>query len=199
MKDNKKIKTKIIICIVLSVIALAGIMFAIFKVVSKAENDRKERVKAEKEITSNFSEFKDNALAFGEESVEYRTWIKDDISKDTIYQYDAWMLSITNMGTYLDNMDKVADMYKKNCINKHYSKTSVQQMCDSFIEAYEEAVNTFVVDIEDFNTKINELKESTNNEDLKEYELKYKKIDLNNDKKYSEIVIENQEKVEETE
>ena len=196
MKNTKKIKIVLIIITVLLIIGLIG--YGVFSVIDKSNNDRKERQKREREIVKNFESFKDAALSFGDESIEYRSWIKDDINENTIHSYDGWILSLDTMNSAIEEMEKTAPMFKKNCINKKYSNKDVQEKCDSFIETYEEIINTFVVDVEDFNTKIVDLKEKTKNEDLKEYELKYKKIDLNKDNLYSEIIMEDVEE-EETE
>ena len=191
MKNTKRIKMILIITCIVIVIALIG--FGIFTVIDKSNKDRKERQKREKEIVNNFEAFKDAAYAFGDESIEYRSWIKDDINDATIYQYDAWILSLDTMTSAVDDMEKVAPIFKNNCINKKYSNKDVQEKCDSFMEAYEEIINTYVIDVEDFNTKIAELKEKTKKEELKEYELKYKKVDINKDNVYSEIIMEDVE------
>ncbi len=195
MKNTKKVKMILIITCIVLVIALIG--FGIFKVIDKSNKDRKARQKRENEIVKNFEAFKDAAYAFGDESIEYRSWIKDDINEATLYQYDAWILSLDTMTSAVDDMEKVAPMYKKNCVNKKYSNKDVQEKCDAFMEAYEEVINTYVVDVEDFNTKIAELKEKTKKEELKEYELKYEKVDINKDNLFSEIIMEDVE--EETE
>ena len=195
MKNTKKVKMILIITCIVLVIALIG--FGIFKVIDKSNKDRKARQKRENEIVKNFEAFKDAAYAFGDESIEYRSWIKDDINEATLYQYDAWILSLDAMTSAVDDMEKVALMYKKNCVNKKYSNKDVQEKCDAFMEAYEEVINTYVVDVEDFNTKIAELKEKTKKEELKEYELKYEKVDINKDNVFSEIIMEDVE--EETE
>ena len=188
MKDNKKIKIILIVCGCVLVLAL--ISFFMFKIITKLENNRKDKLAREKEIIANFDSFKDNAFGFSDESIDYRSWIKDSINKDTIYQYDTWVFALDTMKEYLDAMTEVAPMYKENCIDRTYTNTKVNQQCSSFIEAYEEAVNTYVTDVNDFNEKMKDLREKTKNEDLKDYELTYEKIDLNNDKEYSEIVIE---------
>ena len=196
-KKNKK-KKAIIVIIVLLIVALiiGGITYAIINVVKKEEDAKKEREAKEKEIVENFEVFKENALAFGEESVEYRTWIKNDINDSTIYQYDAWILTLDNMNNYVTEMSKVADIYKKNCLGTHYSKADVQEKCDAFMDAYERAVNTFVTDVTDFNEKIKGLREKTKKEELKEYELKFEKVDANNDKQFNEIEMEEVESTE---
>jgi len=196
MKNTKKVKLILIIVAVLLVVIVIG--YSLFTVIDKSNKDRKERQKREREIVKNFESFKEAALAFGEESVEYRSWIKDDINDATLYQYDAWILSLDRMSDAIKEMDKTAPMYKKNCINKKYSNKDVQEKCNAFIETYEEAINTYVVDVEDFNNKITELKEKTKKEELKEYELKYEKIDLNKDNLFNEIIMEDVEE-EETE
>ena len=190
MKNTKKIKIILIVVCILLVIGLLG--YGIFTVIDKSSKDRNERQKREKEIVSNFEEFKEAALSFGEESIEYRSWIKDDINEATLYQYDAWVLSLDRMTEAVNDIEKVAPVFKKNCINKKYSNKDVEEKCSSFIEIYEEVINTYVVDVQDFNQKITELKEKTKKEELKEYELKLEKVDINKDNIYSEIVMEDE-------
>ncbi len=184
----------IVTCIVL-VIAIIG--FGVFKVIDKSNKDRKERQQREREIVKSFEAFKEAAMSFGEDSVDYRSWIKDDINKDNIHSYDGWVLSLDSMTSSVDDMEKASKLLKKNCVNNKYSNKDVQEKCDAFMEAYEEVINTYVVDVEDFNTKIAEIIEKTKNEDLKQYELKYEKVDINKDNLFSEIIMEDVE--EETE
>lgn len=191
MKNTKKIKMILIVTCIVLVIAIIG--FGVFKVIDKSNKDRRERQQREREIVKSFETFKEAAMSFGEDSVDYRSWIKDDINADNIHSYDGWVLSLNSMTSSVDEMEKASKLLKKNCVNKKYSNKDVQEKCDSFMEAYEEVINTYVVDVEDFNTKIAEIKEKTKNEELKEYELKYEKVDINKDNVFSEIIMEDVE------
>lgn len=192
---NKKVK--IILIVLLCLIVVGGIGFASVKAIQSAEKDRKEEQKLEKEIVDNFEKFKEAVGDFNIEWSTYHTVIESDINANTVYQYDGWILSLDSYTEAMDKVEEASAVYKKNCVNKYYANTNVKNKCDAFMDAYEKAINSYVKDIEGFNEKIDELNEKRKDDDkLAKYELKYKKVDLNNDKEYSEIEVkeENTEK-----
>ena len=185
-----KKKNIVIIIVVLLIVSLLGIgIFAAKKAIDKADKDKKQREKEEKEIIDNFDKFKEAIEGFSLEWSTYEEIIKSDINENTIYQYDGWILSIDTYTQALDEVEKASDIYKKRCINNYYAKKSVEDKCKAFMDAYERAVNSYVVDIEDFNEKIKTINAKAKQE-LKEYELKYEKVDINKDKEYSVIEVE---------
>ena len=186
---NKKVKIVLIILLCLAV--LGGIGFVSVKAIQKVENDKKTEQKLEKEIVDNFDAFKEAIGDFNIEWSTYHTVIEADINANTVYQYDGWIISLDSYTEAIDKVEEVSSVFKKDCVNKYYANTSVKNKCDAFMVAYEKAMNSYVSDIEGFNTKIDELNEKRDEKDkLEKYELKYKKVDLNNDKEYSEIEVE---------
>lgn len=181
-----KRSVKIVLIVLLCLLVVLGIVFASISVINKANKQKKEQERLEKEIVDNFDKFKEAIEGFNVEWSTYNSVIKSDINKNTVYQYDGWILSLDTYTESVDNVEKASDVYKKNCINKYYVTPQLRNKCDAFIIAYEKAINTYVADIEDFNEKIDEINKSEK-KDLKKYELKYKQIDINNDKKYEKI------------
>lgn len=189
---NKKVKIILIVLLCLSV--LGGILYFSITAIQKAEKDRKEEQKIEKEIIDNFDKFKSAIGDFNIEWSTYHTVIESDINANTVYQYDGWILSLDSYTEAIDKVESSSSVFKKNCVNKYYANTAVKNKCDAFIDAYEKAINSYVTDIDGFNEKIDKLNEKRE-EKLEKYENKYKKVDLNNDNEYSEI----EEKEEESE
>ena len=188
-------KKKNIIIIVVSVLIIGLVVGAILLAVEALDNAdkaKKEREKEEKEILDSFQPFRDAVEGFYIELTTYREIIKSDINENTVYQYDSWILSLDNYTKALDEVDSKAEVFKKRCINNYYAKENVERKCVSFKDAYEKAVNSYVEDINDFNEKIKGINEKSK-KDLKEYELKYEKVDIDNDKEYSVIEMENDE------
>ena len=184
-----KKKVKIVLITLLCLLVVGGIVFASISVINQTNKDKKKQEKIEKEIIDNFDKFKEAVEGFNVEWSTYNSIIKSDINKNTVYQYDGWILSLDTYTESLDKIEEASKVYKKNCINKYYVNHNVNNKCEAFMIAYEQAVNTYVEDIEDFNKKIEEINESDKKE-LKTYELKYKKVDINNDKEYSIVPIE---------
>lgn len=181
-----KKKVRIILIVLLCLLVVGGIVFASISIINKTNTDKKEQEKIEKEIVDNFDNFKEAVEAFNVEWSTYNSVIKPDINKNTVYQYDGWILSLDSYTETVDKIEELSKVYKNNCINKHYANTNVQNKCGAFMVAYEKAINTYVSDIEDFNDKIDEINKSEK-KDLKKYELKYKQVDINNDNEYSKI------------
>lgn len=181
-----KKKVRIILIVLLCLLVVGGIVFTSVSVINKINKDKKEQEKIENEIVDNFDAFKEAIEEFNVEWSTYNSVIKPDINKNTEYQYDGWILSLDSYTEAVDKIEKLSKVYKKNCVNKYYANQSVNNKCEAFVVAYEKAINSYVKDIEDFNEKIDEINESAK-EDLKKYDLKYEKVDLNNDKEYSEV------------
>lgn len=181
-----KKKVKIILIVLLCLLVVGGIVFASISIINKTNKDKKEQEKIEKEVVDNFDAFKGAIEDFNVEWSTYNSVIKPDINKNTEYQYDGWILSLDSYTEAVDKIEELSKVYKKNCVNKYYANSNVNHKCEAFMIAYEKAINSYVKDIEDFNKKIEEINKSAKKE-LKKYELKYEKVDLNNDKEYSEV------------
>ena len=183
-----KKKIIIILIVLVSLLAVGGIVYACITVIDKANKDREQEQKIEKEIVDNFNAFKEAMGDFNIEWSTYNTVIETDINKNTVYQYDGWILSLDSYTQALDKVESTSSAYKKHCVGNYYSNKAVENKCQAFMDAYEKAINSYVKDIEYFNEMIDDLnKDRKEAEQLNKYELKYDKVDINNDKVYSEI------------
>ena len=181
-----KKSVKIILIILLSLLVVGAVLFASISIINETKKDKKKKEKIENEIVNSFDGFKEAIESFNIEWSTYNTLIKNDINKNTIYQYDGWILSLDTYTEAVDNVEKASTKLKKNCVNKYYVKHEVKNKCDAFVDAYEKAINSYVADIDDFNMKIEEINEK-NKKELKTYESKYKNVDLNKDNTFSII------------
>ena len=89
-----KKKVIITLCVLLSLLVIGAIVFASISIINKTNEDRKEQEKIEKQIVNNFDAFKEAIENFNIEWSTYNTLIKNDINKNTVYQYDGWILSL---------------------------------------------------------------------------------------------------------
>ena len=121
----------------------------------------------------------------------------------TINDIEDYSSYYTGMDTKYDEIiekvkeyDKVAEELKKStgdlskkCINKSYSSSVANQKCINYIMNYERAVNTFIGDIEFFNSKIetfNKWVDTENKSKTKDRE--YKKVDSYSASSFKEYV-----------
>lgn len=188
---NKKVK--VVLIILLCLLVIGGIVFASITIINKAEKDKKELEKKEKEVIDNFDSFKEAIGGFNIEWSTYHSIIESDINVNTIYQYDGWILSLDSYTKAIDKVEETAKTLKKNCVNEYYANTNVKNKCAAFIDAYEKAINTYVQDIDNFNIKIDEINEKKK-ESLEKYESKYKMIDLNKDNTFATVEVKEESK-----
>ena len=183
---------KIILIVLLILIIVGGVVYGSITIINKTNKERKEQEKIENEIIETFDTFKEAISEFNIEWSTYNTVIEPDINENTVYQYDAWILSLDSYTKAVDEVEEASKVYKENCINKYYSNTDVKNKCAAWLDAYEKAINSYVQDINTFNTMIDEINEE-NDSSLEKYETTYKLVDLNDDDIFSEIEVQDSE------
>lgn len=188
---------KKVVIIVLIVIAclgvVGGIAYASFSVINETKKDKEAEEKKEKEIIDAFDTFKEAISNFNIEWSTYNSVIKSDINKNTVYQYDGWILSLDTYTKAVDKLEETSKLFKDNCVGQYYANSDVRHKCEAWADAYEKAINSYVKDINDFNMVIEQINKD-NKSSLEKYEEKYKLVDVNKDNTFSEVeVVEKEE------
>lgn len=187
MKNKKKV---LIISLIGITLIISGF---IFMFISSVKQDQKEMNSRMKKIISSYDDFSSDIEKFNEtrdlihneflDKVYYETLEQNDTSyKNKLYEYEKLVSTISKNSKTLRNYCK-GDVY--------YSSSDANSKCASFKLGYEEMVNTFVEDINIYNTNIknyNNYLDSEGKTDslkLEEYKTNKTYIDYNKDGEYS--------------
>ena len=171
---------------------LSGIIFTLTRVYkdNKFQNAQEESIIAD-EIKDIYEAFKIKVEEFStkrdlinsdiSEYVSYYTGIEenhDDMNKK-LKKYENLVAEVEDSAVYL----------KSHCLNENYSDQDANNKCNAYIINYEKTVNSFVSDIEFFNSKIDEYNNwiIDENEELDDEE-KYKEVDRYKASKYKEYI-----------
>ena len=185
---------------------ILGIAFiltwVIFIISTEYKEKKQDKINEENKIIDEifdiYEVFKKKTEGFSNKRDEVNTEVADYISYYTgmIDKYDSIVVTLENYETMVKEVEDTAVYLKDHCIKNSYSSIDANTKCNSYIMNYEKVVNTFVLDIEFFNSKINEYNEwaAKENEELKIEKYQslekfvpkvYKEyIDINNDGTY---------------
>lgn len=192
----KREYTKIFSFIVGITLIISGIIYTIVETNKEA---KKIKIKEENQIIDEIvdiyevfqkkvNDFSHQRDAYLDKIIDYTSYYSgmearyNDIIK-VIKEYESKLSEIEDSAVYLN----------AHCPNQNYSSSSANSKCHTYIINFERTVNSFVGDIEFFNSKIKEynnwVKESKKNEDYKQINEyiseKYPDyVDINNDGEY---------------
>lgn len=185
--ENKK-KLIIILLIILLVLGVLG--FGIYKFYNGIVEDKKNTEKQIKLILDNYDVFKKNI----NEVNNKRDIIYDEIFKDNYYNemngnQERWETLIKDYETLIEKLDKESKILKRDCKGNTFLNNDLSKSCESFSNNYELIINSFIQDIELYNTSVdsyNEWVEANEDKTLQKFSRfeskKYKKlIDYNKD------------------
>lgn len=179
---------------------LSGIIFTLTRVYknNKAQSIEEENIIAA-EIKNVYESFKIKTEEFSTK----RDLINSDISEYVSYytgiekNYNDMIEEIKEYENLVIEVEDAAVYLKKHCLNESYSDQDANNKCNAYIINYEKTVNSFISDIEFFNSKIDEYNNwiISENEELDDEDkyieverykaTKYKEyIDINNDGTY---------------
>lgn len=179
---------------------LSGIIFTLTRVYknNKAQSIEEENIIAA-EIKNVYESFKIKTEEFSTK----RDLINSDISEYVSYytgiekNYNDMIEELKEYENLVIEVEDAAVYLKKHCLNESYSDQDANNKCNAYIINYEKTVNSFVSDIEFFNSKIDEYNNwiISENEELDDEDkyieverykaTKYKEyIDINNDGTY---------------
>lgn len=171
---------------------LSGIIFTFSNIYK--ENKQQKRDEEQiiiDEIINVYETFRQKTEAFSKK----RDSINGDISEYTSYytgmpeNYESMLEELKEYETLVKEVEDAASYLKSNCLNESYSSTDANNKCNAYIINYERTVNSFVGDINFFNSKIDEYNEWAikENEELNENE-KYKPLEKFTSSYYKEYI-----------
>lgn len=171
---------------------LSGIIFTFSNIYK--ENKQQKRDEEQiiiDEIINVYETFRHKTEAFSKK----RDSINGDISEYTSYytgmpeNYESMLEELKEYETLVKEVEDAASYLKSNCLNESYSSTDANNKCNAYIINYERTVNSFIGDINFFNSKIDEYNEWAikENEELNENE-KYKPLEKFTSSYYKEYI-----------
>ena len=171
---------------------LSGIIFTLTRVYkdNKFQNAQEESIIAD-EIKDIYEAFKIKVEEFSTK----RDLINSDISEYVSYytgieeNHDDMIEELKKYENLVAEVEDSAVYLKSHCLNENYSDQDANNKCNAYIINYEKTVNSFVSDIEFFNSKIDEYNNwiISENEEL-DNEDKYTKVERYKATKYKEYI-----------
>ena len=171
---------------------LSGIIFTLTRVYkdNKFQNAKEESIIVD-EIKDIYEAFKIKVEEFSTK----RDLINSDISEYVSYytgieeNHDDMIEELKKYENLVAEVEDSAVYLKSHCLNENYSDQDANNKCNAYIINYEKTVNSFVSDIEFFNSKIDEYNNwiIDENEELDDEE-KYKEVDRYKASKYKEYI-----------
>jgi len=156
----------------------------------KDENNRQQALEALKtSIVNDYEDFKVKVEIFSEE----RTNVYENLNKitylaDIKMNYNDLVNQYTKYEQTLKDIDKSSEDLKVNCFAQEFKEIPINNKISAFVINYEQAVNYFIQDVNNFNKKITLYNEwikkgnSTGEVELQEYVSSYNEyVDINND------------------
>lgn len=171
---------------------LSGIIFTLSNIYKENKQQKidDERIIID-EIIDVYETFRQKTEAFSQK----RDLINSDISEYTSYytgmqeKYESMLEELKEYETLVKEVEDAATYLKSNCLKESYSNADANNKCNAYIINYERTVNSFVGDVNFFNSKIDEYNEWTikENEELTENE-KYKSLEKFTSSYYKEYI-----------
>ena len=176
-----------IIFLIAGIISLSigiGIMY-------KNESDKQKALEALKtSIVNDYEDFKVKVEVFSEERTNiYQNLNKITYLTDIKVNYASLIEEYKKYEKTLKEIDKVSKDLKVNCFEQEFKEVTINNKISAFIINYEQAVNYFIQDVNNFNEKVklynDWLKQTYSTAqvvELEEYVSSYTKyVDVNND------------------
>ena len=177
---------------------LIGLSFIVsgvlFTFVNNYKKDKKEQLDKEIKIAEEIDKVYKDFFDKEKELSLFRDELIDDITNFSQYfqqMPDDYDEILEKVGEYEDKLIDIEDKssYLKDVCNRRYSISDANDLCDAYYINLEKSINFFVVDVEFFNSKIEEYNEwiITENESLITF-TKYEELDKYSVKKYKDYV-----------
>lgn len=177
---------------------LLGITFIlsgiIFTVVKTYKEERQTKIDEENQIIDEIMDiyevFKKKTEEFSNKRDEVNSEISDYVAYYTgmITKYDSIIKTLESYETMVTEVEDTAIYLKDHCLKNSYSSIDANSKCTSYIMNYEKSVNSFVGDIEFFNSKIKEYNEWATKENSELQTEKYKSLESFVPKIYKEYI-----------
>lgn len=184
-------KKKIVILVVVGVTCIIWGLITLF--ISSVKKDQREMNARMDVIIKDYTKFNSNLEKYNLKRDEIHQDFLDTIYyealgnndtqyKNKLYEYEKIVTDISK------STKKLRDYCKEGI---YYSKSDVNSKCNSFKQGYEEMINTFVEDINLYNSNLNQYNDwldsegKTDSVKLDNYKTSKKYIDYNKDGKYA--------------
>lgn len=177
---------------------LLGITFIlsgiIFTVVKTYKEERQTKIDEENQIIDEIMDiyevFKKKTEEFSNKRDEVNSEISDYVAYYTgmITKYDSIIKTLESYETMVTEVEDTAIYLKDHCLKNSYSSIDANSKCTSYIMNYEKSVNSFIGDIEFFNSKIKEYNEWATKENSELQTEKYKSLESFVPKIYKEYI-----------
>ena len=170
---------------VLLIIIVFLIIFGVVKFVVDLNKEKEMTEEVVSIINSSYQELQSNVIEYN----KYRSLVGDSLS--SYYQdsfgdeYDKIVSEFEGYDKVVSNISNNIDVIKNNCGDKIFADSDVNDICNSYKSSYEEIVNVYVNDINNFNKFVNTYNSETGN-DLSNFKSSVidNYIDYNNDGEY---------------
>ena len=171
---------------------LSGIIFTLTRVY---KNNKAQSIEEENIIAAEIKNIYESFKIKTEEFSTKRDLINSDISEYVSYytgiekNYNDMIEELKEYENLVIEVEDSAVYLKKHCLNESYSDQDANNKCNAYIINYEKTVNSFISDIEFFNSKIDEYNNwiISENEEL-DNEDKYTKVERYKATKYKEYI-----------
>lgn len=184
-------KKKVVILVVIGVTCIVWGLITLF--ISSVKKDQKEMNSRMDVIISDYTKFNSNLEKFSLKRDEIHQEFLDTIYyealgtndteyKNKIYEYEKIVTDISK------STKKLRDYCQDGV---YYSQSDVNSKCNSFKQGYEEMINTFVEDVNLYNSNLDQYnswldsEKKTDSTKLESYKTSKKYIDYNKDGKYA--------------
>ena len=188
IKEQKKKNKHVILFLAIGFAILVCII--IIYIIINYISDQNAIKKEVEEVETSYEAFKNHMNTFNEKREE----IYDDIIKVTYYQQlkeqdGTFKQLFQEYEKVIADLDQDYKALEGKCINRLYPDVSANNKCEAFVVGYEEAINTYVYDIELYNQKVDDYNEwliSNNSEEAPLEEITTDKdyIDVDGDRVY---------------
>lgn len=140
-------------------------------------------------VSDKFEDFSANTSVFESFREDLYAGVFDNVYFDNLYSNDANIKSkLSNYENLVDELGKNTDSLNELCNNMYYPDVTINSKCNNYKIIYEQVVNYFITDINNYNNNIkkyNEYQMSINSAmTLSLYRTNKEYIDYNGDKKF---------------
>ena len=141
-------------------------------------------------VNDEFEVFSTNTSVFEEFRDELHGNVLDNLYIESMYQNDAVVKNkLSNYENLVDELEKNAKSLDKLCTDVYYPDSVANSKCSNYKTIYEQVVNYFVSDINDYNKSVKKFNEYQKVIDpnlvLKKYSTKKDYIDFDNDGEFA--------------
>ncbi len=148
------------------------------------KNDKKETLNRMEDVSDEFEVFSTNTSIFEQFRDDLYSEVLEGVVCDQLLLYDVQVKNkLSNYENLVDELEDNTLKMSKLCDDVYYPDSAINSKCSNYKSIYEQVVNYFVTDINNYN-KNAKLCNSINTTKIKSYKTKKKYIDYNNDKKY---------------